>query len=837
MTKLDKKIISFVLIAILILANFAPIVNAAGDEIVPIKDGKLLEELNYCDKNGDGKISKSEIEEVRYLNIDEEITDLSGIEYAVNLENLSINYGENSITIPTMDLKHLDYVSLIFNDSSKVDLSFLDKCNNFIMLHVRSTNNVEVDFSKIGNCKNLLMLDLNNIIVKDFSKLGLAPNLESIFFSNNTENKANLNMQGIEKISKLDSLLIDNANLKNVNSLGQIKNLKVLLLSNVTGISDLSCLEESSDMRSFEVQGSDLADISFMKNWENLNSINLSNTQVKDLSALQGKTIEYASLSGIDVPATELAKLFTPRGYTAYVGENFYMGNTVSGVFDEFNWTYEVENETILNARDGVSMQAKQVGTTNIKIMKDEKVYKTVKINVQKTTEDVTLGNESKSQFVEPDMVLKANGDLLKVYASEGKAEKIDSNVKKHVYGFVYGEGDDNTCFKYTFTSKKDGTVKYVFNGIESEMRYLKDVSDGGYLGTDGKFYKVQLDGKFNVILENVEKVVGDYLVTNDGKTYNKDGKLVVDFAIKDAVGFYIVDNNNVVWSPMSDGKVYQTDMTDFKKVAIDYDPIYFSGMIETQDGEIKQVWGNENSFEYRLEQNIGYRNNVQIDKEYNLKLNDTTILSDVTAFNLLSNYNGKNSTVMVIRKDGTIWSLVLNGTAKLTKIKENSGRAIFADNSNMTSKMSTFEIEAYPPRTREILTGFDVRKLAVKDALASSNFQEGYKAKAFKAGKELEDNQKISTGATIKILNSKDEVVSEYTALVYGDVTGKGNPGVADALMIVKNKLGKIKIEGNLFMEAGRVTPASRKTGGIPSVADALAIIKAKLGRYEISK
>ena len=44
-----------------------------------------------------------------------------------------------------------------------------------------------------------------------------------------------------------------------------------------------------------------------------------------------------------------------------------YKEATIAALVHDF-FTNEVENETILNARDGVSMQAKQVGTTNIKI-------------------------------------------------------------------------------------------------------------------------------------------------------------------------------------------------------------------------------------------------------------------------------------------------------------------------------------------------------------------------------------------------------------------------------------------------------------------------------------
>ena len=136
---------------------------------------------------------------------------------------------------------------------------------------------------------------------------------------------------------------------------------------------------------------------------------------------------------------------------------------------------------------------------------------------------------------------------------------------------------------------------------------------------------------------------------------------------------------------------------------------------------------------------------------------------------------------------------------------------------------------------TKLALTGFDTNNLEVSKALANNNLQSGYTAKAYDGKEELKSNDKLFTGAIVKIYNKEGKVVNEYVALIYGDVTGTGIPSAKDALMIIKNKTGKLEIPTYLQLEAARVTENTRKTGGVPNSSDALAIIKAKLGKYTI--
>ena len=241
--------------------------------------------------------------------------------------------------------------------------------------------------------------------------------------------------------------------------------------------------------------------------------------------------------------------------------------------------------------------------------------------------------------------------------------------------------------------------------------------------------------------------------------------------------------------------------------------------------------YGNEK--QYLTECPTALGNTFIIDKNNQLILNEKVVLTNVVSMILRyepSNTGTKNSALLV-RNDGSVWILKISGEAELTKLEPQSDNVYF-ENKNYTTK-PTAGVTSY---TAEVLVGFDIKNLSVNQAISASNFKSGFTAKAFKDGIELTGTEKISTGTIIELYNSKGELVEEYTALVYGDVTGSGNPGSKDALAIVKNRTGKVAIEDALNLEAARVTESSRQKGGIPTSSDALAIIKAKLGKYTIN-
>ena len=522
-----------------------------------------------------------------------------------------------------------------------------------------------------------------------------------------------------------------------------------------------------------------------------------------------------------NISASEISNLIKFDTYDVYLGESYNLFSNPRIYFDKDLFKYESDNENIVTVDDKGTIKALAVGTANINFISNNKTVKTLKINVKKINADIVLnGNKEYSEVINGDVVLRANGELWKTYVEAGKAEKIESNIKKCVYGYVY-RGDIG-CLNYSLTQKNDGTVKYVFNGNERSINNVKDISQNGYLGTDNNFYEISFDGSPKAVTSDVEKIVGPYLVKNEGKTYNQYGKLIADFKIIEGNDFYFVDEEKTVWYRHTSSK-FEKQEVKFKSSPL-WSSMFFSG--NTYIGENNKVIKVETDGggEYERIYTLYGENTFSIDKDYNLLLNDIKIMNNVYNIGTLDDVQ-----YIITRLDGSIWALTLAGEAKLQKLNEVDGSVYFTD---MDIKVKPAPASA---KSNEVITGFNIKKLRVDEALGSSILRKEYKVKAIKNDKVLDKDERISTGTQVQILSNNGEVLTQYTALVYGDVTGKGNPGVADALMIVKNKLGKVKIKNDLFMEAARVTENTRKKGLTPGVSDALAIVKAKLGKYEI--
>ena len=61
--------------------------------------------------------------------------------------------------------------------------------------------------------------------------------------------------------------------------------------------------------------------------------------------------------------------------------------------------------------------------------------------------------------------------------------------------------------------------------------------------------------------------------------------------------------------------------------------------------------------------------------------------------------------------------------------------------------------------------------------------------------------------------VDGDEEEFEEYNTVVYGDVTGKGDPGAIDALAIVKHNTGKIPLKNEVYVEAVKDILAANKS------------------------
>lgn len=135
------------------------------------------------------------------------------------------------------------------------------------------------------------------------------------------------------------------------------------------------------------------------------------------------------------------------------------------------------------------------------------------------------------------------------------------------------------------------------------------------------------------------------------------------------------------------------------------------------------------------------------------------------------------------------------------------------------------------------ILAGIDCENNTVDRFLQMADFDGIYQVKLYKDKKEIKGNDKITTDTILRLYNEENNIYQDYEIIFYGDTNGDGQFSAIDALLVIKNKIGETQFNNNIYLEAGRVTEATREQQLIPNSADALAIVSAKLGKYSIKQ
>ncbi len=213
------------------------------EEIVQFNDSELETQLVYSyDINGDGKLSKAEMEGIYYLSLNEgenNIRDLTGLEYATNLYDLQI------IDLWVTDfgvLKNLPSLQNLYISSRDLtDISSLEEVTNATSLNLY-TENLQ-DITPLAKLTNLQSLDLYTDRVVDLSVLKSLNNLISLSLTSYTE-YTDIDVLG--ELTNLESLSINlsNSYISDISSLASLENLKRLNIYG--GISDENSMDTIS---------------------------------------------------------------------------------------------------------------------------------------------------------------------------------------------------------------------------------------------------------------------------------------------------------------------------------------------------------------------------------------------------------------------------------------------------------------------------------------------------------------------------------------------------------------------------------------------------------------
>ena len=188
---------------------------------------------------------------------DRDIKDLTGMEHAVNLEEMWIEDAHISNLAPLVGLTKLRKLDTIKTDISDIsplagltnltrlnlygsrvtDISPLRSLTKLTWLGFRYVDGIS-DYSPLAGLTNLKHLDLFRNRTSDISMLAGLINLETLILNENNI----VDVSPLASLQNLETLILNENNIIDVSPLASLHNLKTLLL-NVNNIEDISPLE------------------------------------------------------------------------------------------------------------------------------------------------------------------------------------------------------------------------------------------------------------------------------------------------------------------------------------------------------------------------------------------------------------------------------------------------------------------------------------------------------------------------------------------------------------------------------------------------------------------
>lgn len=303
---------------------------AQPTDLVVFSDSELENIISSTVRVPVGEITVRDMGNFDVLKLGNSISNLSGLEYAVNLKELYVSMNTHTDLTPISNLENLEKVELTSGETIDIaplanvvnlqsldlkrlsvsDFTPLSSLTNLKTLNFQETNfndfstiaNLEkieeieifnpkmkqmIDFPYMGNLKSLRSLNLIMTMFNDFTPLGDIPNLKTLMLQ-----KTNItNLSQLRNLSSLENLSVTQVPISDLKPISELQNLKFIML-NGTQVSDLTPLSQLLNLESIVSRGTNISDLSPLSNLPKLDYVEFPENQISDISMLTGKQID-----------------------------------------------------------------------------------------------------------------------------------------------------------------------------------------------------------------------------------------------------------------------------------------------------------------------------------------------------------------------------------------------------------------------------------------------------------------------------------------------------------------------------------------------------------------
>ena len=239
------------------------------------------------------------------------VQNLTGLEFAINLEVLNLENSQIASISPLKNLTKLRELNLgknttnYFHKNKISDISPLENLTNLTSLVLE--NNKVSDISSLKNLTKLSELNLNDNQIANVSSLRNLTNLTQLGLAGNQV----ADISTLRNLTNLTQLGLSGNQVADISTLRNLTNLTQLGLAG-NQVADISTLRYLTNLTQLGLSGNQVADISTLRNLTNLTQLGLSGNQVADISTLRNLT----NLTQLDLSGNQVADISTLRNLT-----------------------------------------------------------------------------------------------------------------------------------------------------------------------------------------------------------------------------------------------------------------------------------------------------------------------------------------------------------------------------------------------------------------------------------------------------------------------------------------------------------------------------------------
>ena len=330
-------------------------------DVVHIPDPNLRTAIaEALGKNPNALITVKDMERLEEFEAkDKDIQDLTGMQFAKNLEFLALDRNQISDLSPIATLINLRV--LLIQENLLSDISPVRGLTN--LTNIEIDDMPIADLSPLAGLINLRKIHAAGIPLSDLSPIVGLPKLETLYIPGAEISDLTLlaSFTGL-KILNLGSNKIP---ISDISPLAELTNLGWLILDN-NEISDISPLAGLTNLEQLDLQVNKISDISPLAGLTNLRWITLDNNNISDISPLAGLTnLRWTTLDNNDI--SEISPLDSLRQNTKLTWYN-NPGFPKGGPKIEGPWLWVVLPNTAIDGSKDLLSEASGETVTELEI-------------------------------------------------------------------------------------------------------------------------------------------------------------------------------------------------------------------------------------------------------------------------------------------------------------------------------------------------------------------------------------------------------------------------------------------------------------------------------------